>query len=323
MYDVFLKYVNRMIKIKNNHSDYPMKSKKYAVIMACHCDSTTKLEVIKNNLQYFDYLNVDTTIINTSELDLGSNLLELCSEYLNTKYYEMPNSYYYDFGKWIYALQNIINADEYDYIILTNDSFIIHNSINHFFNLAAIHNVELYGYNDSTQTRYHYQSYLFSLRSDVVKKFIENVTDNNLNITCQQDVIMNFEVKMTDWFFSKKCFLEIGKFKLNQLKNIFFINDLLYIPLKSSKLLPFTKLKRILQDHREVSFDSINSITITSKINKNIVNKDVNPNVKNMNMIYKNVNNINNTKNVNNNTKKIIFKNLMPINSKMTSKKLI
>ena len=22
---------------------------------------------------------------------------------LNTKYYEMPNSYYYDFGKWIYA----------------------------------------------------------------------------------------------------------------------------------------------------------------------------------------------------------------------------
>ena len=103
---------------------------------------------------------------------------------------------------------------------------------------------------------------------------------------------MNFEVKMTDWFFSKKCFLEIGNFKLNQLKNIFFINDLLYIPLKSSKLLPFTKLKRILQDHREVSFDSINSITITPKINKNIVNKDVNPNVKNMkNMIYKNVNN--------------------------------
>jgi hypothetical protein len=252
MYDLFLKYVNDTVKIKDRHSYYPMKNKKYAVIMACHCDSTKKLEVIRNNLQYFDYLNVDKIIINTSELtselNLGNDLSETCSMFLNTTYYEIPNSSYYDFGKWVHGLQNVVNINEYDYIVLTNDSFIIHSPIPHFFNLTAIHDVELYGYNDSTQTRYHYQSYLFSLRKDAVKIFIDNVMHKNVTITSQQDVIDKFEVKMTDWFVTKNCFLTIGNFKLHKFKNIFFTNDKLYAPLKFSNLLPFTKLKRILQD---------------------------------------------------------------------------
>jgi len=252
MYDLFLKYVNDTVKIKDTHSHYPMKNKKYAVIMACHCDSTKKLKVIRNNLQYFDYLNVDKIIINTREL--GNMLSETCSRFSNTTYYEIPNSSYYDFGKWVHALQNVVNINEYDYIVLTNDSFIIHSSINHFFNLTAIHDVELYGYNDSTQIRYHYQSYLFSLRKDAVKIFIDNVMHKNVTITSQCDVINNFEVKMTDWFVSKKCFLTIGNFKLHKDKNIFFTNDKLYAPLKYYNLLPFTKLKRILQYQDQVTF---------------------------------------------------------------------
>jgi hypothetical protein len=252
MYDLFLKYVNDTVKIKDTHSHYPMKNKKYAVIMACHCDSTKKLKVIRNNLQYFDYLNVDKIIINTHEL--GNILSETCSRFSNTTYYEISNSSYYDFGKWVHALQNVVNINEYDYIVLTNDSFIIHSSINHFFNLTAIHDVELYGYNDSTQTRYHYQSYLFSLRKDAVKIFIDNVMHKNVTITSQCDVINNFEVKMTDWFVSKKCFLTIGNFKLHKDKNIFFTNDKLYAPLKYYNLLPFTKLKRILQYQDQVTF---------------------------------------------------------------------
>jgi hypothetical protein len=251
LYDLFLKYVNDTVKIKDNNSYYPVKNKKYAVIMACHCDSNLKLEVIKHNLQYFDYLNVDKIVINTSGLVLRNKLSETCSKFLNTSYYEIPNSSYYDFGKWVHALQHVVTINDYDYIVLTNDSFIIHSSIRHFLNLTAIHDVELYGYNDSTQTRYHYQSYLFSLRKDAVKTFIDNVMDKKINITSQEDVIVNFEVKMTDWFVSKKCFLTIGKFKLHKFKNIFFTNDKLYAPLKSSKLLPFTKLKRILQDQNK------------------------------------------------------------------------
>jgi hypothetical protein len=309
MYDLFLKYVNDTVKIKDKHSYNPMKNKKYAVIMACHCDSTKKLEVIRNNLQYFDYLNVDKIIINTSELNLENKLSETCSRFLNTTYYEIPNSSYYDFGKWIYALRNVVKINEYDYIVLTNDSFIIHSSINHFLNLTAIHNVEIYGYNDSTQTRFHYQSYLFSLRKDAVKIFIDNVMDKNVIITSQQDVIDNFEVKMTDWFVSKNCFLKIGNFKLHKFKNIFFTNDELYAPLKSSNLLPFTKLKRINQDKCGIfSKKSVLKLKVENKMNtnkntnKNTIHKTVNANRKNK--------------------PQIVFRKLMLINSKNKTNKL-
>lgn len=333
LYDLFLKYVNELVKIKNNHSYSPMKNKKYAVIMACHCDSTTKLEVIKNNLQYFDYLNIDVIIVNTSKIGLKNELIKTCYKYLNVSYYEIPNSSYYDFGKWIYALQSVVKIDKYDYIVLTNDSFIIHSSINHFFNLTALHDVELYGYNDSTQTRYHYQSYLFSLRKDAVKIFIYNVMNTKINITSQHDVIMNFEVKMTDWFTSKKCFLVIGYFKLNQFKNIFFINDLLYIPLKSSNLLPFTKLKRILEynnnnDEVKAEATEVKSILemeyeFYNKIKKSnrIENKNKNPNVKNMK--YVNSNSNTSIKYQNENNRPFMVNKLMLIHPRTTSKKLI
>ena len=52
---------------------------------------------------------------------------------------------------------------------------------------------------------------------------------------------------MTDWFSTKKSFLEIGNFELQKNHNIFFTNDKIYISLKKSGLLPFTKIKRISQ----------------------------------------------------------------------------
>ena len=138
----------------------------------------------------------------------------------------------------------LLNYNDYDYVILTNDSFIIHNQINHFFNLIVKYNVELYGYNDSTQIRYHYQSYLFSLRKDAVQTFINKFSKLNLKIENQSDVINNFELQMTDWFKTHKCFLKIGEFPRG--RNIFSTNDQLYLPLKRLGLLPFIKLKRIL-----------------------------------------------------------------------------
>ena len=227
---------------------------KFLIIIACHLDAELKLSAIKNKYLSLKKQNADFIIVYSKNQPFNSRLALLEGEFENTTFLEIENDKYYDFGKWVHALQNVVNINEYDYIVLTNDSFIIHSSINHFFNLTAIHDVELYGYNDSTQTRYHYQSYLFSLRKDAVKIFIDNVMHKNVTITSQCDVINNFEVKMTDWFVSKKCFLTIGNFKLHKDKNIFFTNDKLYAPLKYYNLLPFTKLKRILQYQDQVTF---------------------------------------------------------------------
>jgi hypothetical protein len=246
-YAQFNKYMLFKQQQKNNNKYSPdLNKKKYIVIIACHCDTDIKLNTIKQNLHFFAFENTHKIIINSSGLEKNNDLSEICSRHNNTKYYEIENSSFIDFGKWLYILKNKINYDDYDYVVLTNDSFIINNSINHFLNLMVKYNVELYGYNDSTEHNYHYQSYLFGLRKDVIQTFIDNISNSKLTITCQNDVINNFELKMVNWFKTYNCFLKIGNFKLQNGHNIFFTNDELYIPLKNNGLLPFTKLKRII-----------------------------------------------------------------------------
>jgi hypothetical protein len=159
----FRKYINHKIQQKNNNSYSPdQNGKKYLVIMACHCNSSIKLETIRKNLRYFAFENCYKIVINSANLEYNHTLSEICSKHNNTKYIEIQNDKYIDFGKWNYVLKNCVTYNEYDYIVLTNDSYIIHSSINHFLNLAVKHNVELYGYNDSTQVKYHFhQCYMF------------------------------------------------------------------------------------------------------------------------------------------------------------------
>lgn len=244
------KIVNRYITskiIQKNKNDYnpEMNGKKYIIIMACHCDSELKLNTINNNIKYFSFKNVDKIVINSEGLPFNSKIAEICKLDNNTKYCEIPNTSYCDYGKWIYALKNIFDYNQYDYIVFINDSFIINNSINHFLNLIPKYNRDLFGYNDSTQIRHHFQSYLFSLKKSAIPAFINEVSNPNLIINNQNDVIANFELKMTDWFQNKTSFLNIGNSLVNNGNNIFYQNDKIYFPLIKTGLLPFVKVKRI------------------------------------------------------------------------------
>jgi hypothetical protein len=241
---VYNKLQDRVI---NNYNP-KINGKKFLVLIACHCNSKIKVNTLKNNLKYFSSDYCHKIVINTENLPYNDIVKKMCNPSKNISYYEIPNTNYCDFGKWVYAIQNLINTDNFDYIVFTNDSFIIHSSINHFFNLAVKQNVDFYGYNDSTQTRYHYQSYLFILKNNAIKTFINHVNSPNLEINNQEDVINNFETKMTDWYYSRDCFLKIGNFEMHKYNNIFFTSDKLYYILKDSYLLPFTKIKRIEQD---------------------------------------------------------------------------
>ena len=242
----FNKYMNFKI-IQKNHNNYnpDENNKKYLVIMACHCDSEIKLNAIKNNLKYFSFSNMDKVVINSTNLPYNPVVADICIRYKNMKYYEIENTKLADFGKWVYVLENLVDYNLYDYIILTNDSYIIHNSINHFFNLIFKYNLDLYGYTDSSEIKYHYQSYLFGLRKEVIPIFLNNINYLKEKINCFWDVVLNYEVNICDWFKNMKTFLNIGNFDFNKNKNIFFNNDQLYLPLKNTELLPFTKIKRI------------------------------------------------------------------------------
>jgi hypothetical protein len=126
-------------------------------------------------------------------------------------------------------------------------------------------NVELYGYNDSTQISPHYQSYLFGVKREAVHKFIEHYESHKNLLTDYLSVVSNIELKLTTIFKTKDCFLKIGNLYYHKDKNIFFNNDELYIQLMKSRLLPFIKLKRIIADK-----NTHGKIEVANKLNMNI-----------------------------------------------------
>jgi hypothetical protein len=106
--------------------------------------------------------------------------------------------------------------------------------------------VDLYGYNDSTQIRYHYQSYLFGLKTS--KTYILNklIDDKKHLITDSNSLVHNTEILMTDYFTNNDCFLKIGNISSHKLKNIYFENDTFYNFLFKTGLLPLKKIKRMI-----------------------------------------------------------------------------
>jgi hypothetical protein len=237
-------WINYKHKEKLYNSYNPIhNNKKLLLLMATHTDNELRFKNILNTLNYFNPKVMDIMIANSKSLQYNNRL----SNYYKSKnisYYEIENNCFYDFGKWIYLLSQI-DYSSYDFIFFINDSFIIQKPIAHFINIAIKSNKELYGYNDSTQENYHYQSYFFCIRSDAINKFI-NMYNSKINlIKTQHDVIQNFELKMINYFSSYDCYLKIGNFSLHQGQNIFFTNDFLYKILKNNTFLPFVKLKRL------------------------------------------------------------------------------
>lgn len=233
-------YLNSKINEKNVHSYTP--TTKFLVVIACHCISEIKLKTIKNNLKYFLFDNFDVIVINSIGLEYNSLLQEYCSQYGNVEYIETENWATCDYGKWTHVLK-IKDVSDKDFVVFTNDSYIIQDSINHFFNLSVKKNVQLYGYNDSFECRYHYQSYLFVLKKEAIPIFMDNFYKNEQGITCLQDVINLYELKMTDWFDTKEVFLKIAN--VTNGVNVFYRCEWLYNILKESKLLPFVKIKSL------------------------------------------------------------------------------
>jgi len=219
---------------------------KTLTIMACHTDTSLKLKTILNNIKYFRFINNDIIIINSIDTKY-SKALEMACNVRGLKYIEIPNSSHLDVGKWMNVLKTT-NIESYNFVVFTNDSYFINNSIWHFYNKMVAKNIELYGYNDSTQLSYHYQSYLFGVKREAIHKFIAHYESHKDLLTDYLSVVSNIELKLTHIFQTKDCFLKIGNFYHHKDKNIFFNNDKLYIKLVNHALLPFFKLKRIIGD---------------------------------------------------------------------------
>ena len=236
-------------------------NRKILTIMACHTDTSIKLKTILNNIKYFRFINNDIIIINSSHTKY-SKALETACNIRKLKYIEVQNNSHLDVGKWMHVLKTT-NLNEYNFVVFTNDSYFINNPICHFYNKMITRNVELYGYNDSTQIEYHYQSYLFGVKNEAIHKFIAHYESHKNLLTDYLSVVSNIELKLIHVFKTKDCFLNIGTIYHHKGKNIFFNNDGLYIQLMKYGLLPFLKLKRITGDKRpNYKIDTLNNVNV-------------------------------------------------------------
>jgi hypothetical protein len=239
------KFIVYKYKEKLYNSYNPVyNNKKLLLLVATHTDNELRLKTILQTMNYFDTNAMDIMVANSKSLKYNEKL----SEYYKSKnidYHEIENVQTYDFGKWIYLLSKV-DYLSYDYVFFINDSFIIEQPVTHFINLAVKSNAELYGYNDSTQVNYHYQSYFFSVRSNAINKFIYMYNSKKNLIKSQGDLINNYELRMTKYFPNHNCYLKIGNLYLHKGLNIFFNSDFLYGILKKNGILPFVKLKRII-----------------------------------------------------------------------------
>jgi hypothetical protein len=239
------KYIFDKYKEKSLYSYNPdANNKKILFLIAAHTNSKLKLNNVKSLINLILYDSIEIMVLNTNLLSNSKNLKDFCKK-KNIFYCERENFVTCDFGKWVDLLNMKKNYHSYDYIFFANDSFIIEDSINHFINLTIKNNLELYAYNDSTEEKFHYQSYLFAIKSDAIYKFINMYYKYNKSIKCFRDLIINYELNMVEYFTTHSCFLNIGDVPGNKGLNIFFHNDYLYEILKNIGLLPFVKLKRI------------------------------------------------------------------------------
>ena len=251
--NLFIKNYNTIVS--NNYECKNTNHKKFLTIFACHTKSLLKYNAIINNIPYLFFPNNDIIIINSSNekySDKLKNYISTKSDSNNKiiKYIEIPNDKYIDIGKYIHVL-NVIETDDsmkkdYDFVVLINDSIIIKKSITHFYNIIIKMNKELYAYNDSSEIKYHYQSYLYAIKYNAIHKLLDYFKSHKFEINGYKDVIDIIELELTGIYANNRdCFLKIAKLPCNINKNIYFHNDALYNLLFNNGILPFIKIRAI------------------------------------------------------------------------------
>ena len=266
--NLFIKNYKKIIS--NNYTPNNTNNKKILTIVACHTNTLLKYNTVINNIPYLIFPNNDIIIINSLNEKYSDKLKRYIAtkSAINTpnnkiiKYIEIPNDKYIDIGKYIHVL-NIMDTDgslskEYEFVVLINDSIIIKKSIAHFYNMTIKNNKELYAYNDSSEIKYHYQSYLYAIKYKAIHKLIDYFNIHKSEIQGYNDVIDKIELELKSIYANENdCFLKIANLPCNINKNIYFHNDALYKLLFNNDILPFIKIRTL-----EKKGNNINTIAL-------------------------------------------------------------
>ena len=143
-----------------------------------------------NFISNFDHIIViDTNNIYSENL---KNMIILNKSIIIDKY-ELTNDFIenievdINIEKILFALGNM-NYSEFNYITIINDNYLYYKNIIPYFNYIKDHNLDFYSISDSSEKIYHYQLYLFSIKSDCINKFINHINEN------KHDTLIQFNI---------------------------------------------------------------------------------------------------------------------------------
>jgi hypothetical protein len=135
------------------------------------------------------------------------------------------------------SIINILNNLDYkifDYITFINDNYIYCENLKDYFNYVNKHKLDFYSFTDSTEYTYHFQLYLFTIKSTSILKFKKFINTNVDNIVFKIHLL--FEKSMP--------FLKIAYLK-NNIDNNIFHNTKFFYELIKKKVLPIINLNML------------------------------------------------------------------------------
>jgi hypothetical protein len=223
------------------------------IFYIAHPSSKLKAKFDVHNIKLLSKYN-KVYIITTKGLEYNS--------YLNLSisgYYEIENNNLLDFGKYYFAAKEILptlNINNNEHITFINDSIILKSRLKRYFNMIndKLHsNIEMFAMIDSYEHKYHYQSYLFSIRYNSVYKFI-NFIENYINTygtlnNSKDHIIQNLELNLIYQFNFIKSFFSVKE----GTHNIFNSRKLIRKYLK--KKLDIIKFTNIIKNHDNVNIN--------------------------------------------------------------------
>ena len=97
--------------------------KNILTIISCYIKSETHANIILHNINILEKYSTKIIIVNKS-----GNFKDYILSKKQLDWYEIPNDKFLDIGSHYYILKKII-YNEYDYILLTNDSYYLNRDI--------------------------------------------------------------------------------------------------------------------------------------------------------------------------------------------------
>lgn len=107
----------------------------------------------------------------------------------------------YDFGMWYKAFKEY-DLSIYDRVGLVNDSCILFNNLNFFFNWIDKQNIDYGGITDCNLIKYHIQSYFIIINKKAIQLVAEYFSKNGI-VKNVKDVIMVYEINLCDYLREK------------------------------------------------------------------------------------------------------------------------